>query len=205
MSLYERGGKRVLDLLISVPLMILFAPVMAIVGALTRVKLGSPVFFRQRRPGLNAEPFEMVKFRTMTNEVDEEGEPLSDEQRLTPFGQMLRTTSLDELPELMNVVKGDMSLVGPRPLLMQYLPLYSPGQRRRHEVRPGITGWAQVNGRNNAAWDDKFAMDTWYVDNCSLSLDLKTLARTVMAVLKGSDVSQDGHVTAPNFTGSRSL
>ena len=159
------------------------------------------MLFRQTRPGLDEQPFEILKFRTMTDEVDADGEPLPDEVRLTRFGQLLRSTSLDELPELWNVVKGDMSLVGPRPLLMKYLPLYTSEQARRHDVRPGVTGWAQVNGRNNADWHEKLAMDTWYVDNVSFLLDLKILLKTVTAVFARHGISADGHATAPEFTG----
>lgn len=200
MNLYLRWGKRALDLSLAVPMLILFSPVMAVVGALVRIKLGSPVLFRHRRPGLNGDPFEMVKFRTMTDDVDASGELLPDADRLSKFGQTLRSTSLDESPELINVIKGDMSLVGPRPLLMKYLPLYTDEQKRRHLVRPGITGWAQVNGRNNAAWPEKFENDAWYVDHVSFHLDVRILWRTVVAVVRRSDVSQDGHATAPDFT-----
>jgi sugar transferase EpsL len=183
-------------------LLILTAPIMAVVGVLVRFKLGSPVLFRQRRPGLNEEPFEILKFRTMTDEVNDQGELLPDRRRLTRFGQLLRTTSLDELPEMLNVVKGEMSLVGPRPLLMQYLPLYSADQRRRHEVRPGLTGWAQVNGRNAAPWEDKFAMDVSYIENVSIGWDIKILWQTITTVLRRADIAWEGHATAPNFTGS---
>lgn len=153
--------------------LILLSPVLLIVSLLVRVKLGGPVFFTQVRPGLNGKPFKMIKFRTMKNSVDKSGNLLPDAERMTDFGRLLRSTSLDELPELWNVLKGDMSLVGPRPLLMQYLPLYSREQNRRHEVKPGVTGWAQVNGRNSLSWDDKFKLDTWYVDNRSLLLDVR--------------------------------
>lgn len=169
---------------------------------LVRVKLGSPVFFRQTRPGLHGKPFGMIKFRSMTNAKDSQGNLLPDSERLPRFGQLLRSTSLDELPELFNVIKGDMSLVGPRPLLMKYLERYTPEQMRRHEVRPGITGWAQVNGRNNVPWEERFAMDVWYVDNRTLLLDIKILWLTVMKVIKRSDVSQEGHATMTEFTGA---
>jgi lipopolysaccharide/colanic/teichoic acid biosynthesis glycosyltransferase len=202
MSFYRRVGKRVFDLALALPLLILTAPIMAVVGVLVRFKLGSPVLFRQRRPGLNEEPFEILKFRTMTDEVNDQGELLPDRRRLTRFGQLLRTTSLDELPEMLNVVKGEMSLVGPRPLLMQYLPLYSADQRRRHEVRPGLTGWAQVNGRNAAPWEDKFAMDVSYIENVSIGWDIKILWQTITTVLRRADIAWEGHATAPNFTGS---
>lgn len=167
-------------------------------------KLGSPVFFRQRRPGMNGKPFEMIKFRTMTDERGPDGELLPDAMRLTPFGRFLRASSLDELPELWNVLKGDMSLVGPRPLLMEYLPLYSPEQMRRHEVRPGVTGWAQVNGRNALSWDDKFRLDLWYVDNQSMSLDIRILCLTVKKVLVREGISATGEATMNKFTGSKS-
>jgi len=160
--------KRLFDIVASLTALILLSPVLLIVALLVRRKLGSPVFFRQTRPGLNGKPFEMIKFRTMRDAVDNQGNPLPDDQRMTPFGSFLRATSLDELPELWNVLKGDMSLVGPRPLLMEYLPLYSKEQYRRHEVRPGVTGWAQVNGRNALSWDEKFKLDVWYVENRSL-------------------------------------
>lgn len=169
---------------------------------LVRHKLGSPVFFRQVRPGLHGKPFEMVKFRTMTSECGPDGQLLPDAVRLTPFGRFLRATSLDELPELWNVLKGDMSLVGPRPLLIEYLPLYSPEQARRHEVRPGITGWAQVNGRNAIRWEDKFKLDVWYVDHRSLWLDMRILWLTVKKVLVRDGISAAGEATMPRFTGS---
>ena len=166
--------------------------------------MGSPVLFKQVRPGLRGRPFMMYKFRTMTDERDIQGRLLPDEQRLTKLGRFLRSTSLDELPELFNVLKGDMSLVGPRPLLMEYLPLYTPEQARRHEVRPGITGWAQVNGRNAISWEEKFRYDVWYVDNWSFWLDIKILWMTIVSVLKREGISAQGHVTMPPFTGSRS-
>ncbi|KPQ29099.1 MAG: Sugar transferases involved in lipopolysaccharide synthesis [Marinobacter excellens HL-55] len=195
--------KRVLDVLASVFALIVLLPVIGIVALLIRRKLGSPVLFRQTRPGLNGKPFEMVKFRTMLDATDKHGNPLPDDQRMTPFGSFLRSTSLDELPELWNVLKGDMSLVGPRPLLVEYLPLYSKKQYRRHEVRPGVTGWAQVNGRNAISWEDKFQLDVWYVDNRSLWLDLKILFLTVKRVLVRDGISGDGEVTMSRFTGSK--
>ena len=187
---YERRGKRAFDVLAAGAVFIVLLPVQGVVAVLVRRNLGSPVLFRQTRPGLGEQPFEILKFRTMTDAVDEYGHALPDDVRLTPFGQMLRSTSLDELPELWNVVKGDMSLVGPRPLLMKYLPLYTSDQARRHDVRPGVTGWAQVNGRNNADWHDKLAMDTWYVDNVSFMLDLKILVRTVTAVSRAPELAR---------------
>jgi lipopolysaccharide/colanic/teichoic acid biosynthesis glycosyltransferase len=182
-------------------LLLLAFPVL-LLSVLIRSKLGSPVLFRQVRPGLNGEPFTMIKFRTMTDECSPDGTLLSDAQRMTPFGRFLRATSLDELPELWNVIKGDMSLVGPRPLLMEYLPLYNAEQARRHEVRPGITGWAQVNGRNAIGWHEKFALDVWYVDNQSLWLDVRVLWLTVRKVLMRDDISAVGEVTVSKFTGS---
>ena len=195
--------KRVIDLILGIVLFVVLFPVLLIVAFLVRVMLGSPVLFRQTRPGRNARPFELIKFRTMTDEKDAKGELLPDSQRLSAFGRMLRATSLDELPELWNVLKGDMSLVGPRPLLMEYLDLYTSEQSRRHEVRPGITGWAQVSGRNALSWEDKFALDVWYVDNQSLWLDLKILLMTIMKVVKRDGVSQSGHVTMEPFRGSK--
>jgi len=180
----------------------ILSPVILVVAILVALKLGRPVVFRQVRPGLRGDPFEMVKFRTMTSARDERGELLPDAERMTKFGAFLRNTSLDELPELWNVVKGDMSLVGPRPLLMEYLPLYSKQQYRRHEVRPGITGWAQINGRNAISWEDKFKLDVWYVDNQSLALDIKVLALTVKKVLKRDDISGEGEATMSKFSGN---
>jgi len=176
---------------------------LAVLTLLVRRKLGHPAFFRQVRPGLHGRPFEMVKFRSMTDARGLGGALLPDADRLTPFGQFLRSSSLDELPGLWNVFKGDMSLVGPRPLLMEYLPLYSPEQARRHEVRPGITGWAQVNGRNALGWDDKFKLDVWYVDHRSLWLDIKILWLTVKKVLVRDGISAAGEATMPRFTGSK--
>lgn len=197
--------KRLMDICFSSVGLMLFAPVMAFIGWQLHRKIGSPVLFRQQRPGLNGKPFNMMKFRTMRNAFDEAGRPLPDSERLTPFGAKLRATSLDELPELWNVLKGDMSLVGPRPLLMEYLPLYSAEQARRHEIKPGLTGWAQVNGRNALTWDEKFALDTWYVDNCSIWLDLKILFLTVKKVLIRDGISAAGEATMPKFTGSSRL
>jgi lipopolysaccharide/colanic/teichoic acid biosynthesis glycosyltransferase len=198
---YERRGKRAFDVLAAGTTLIMLLPLQGFVCILVRRNLGSPVLFRQTRPGLDEQPFEILKFRTMTDAVDAHGHALPDEERLTPFGQFLRSTSLDELPELWNVVKGEMSLVGPRPLLMKYLPLYTSEQARRHEMRPGVTGWAQVNGRNNADWHDKLAMDTWYVENVSFTLDLRILVKTLKAVFSQQGISTDGHATAPEFTG----
>lgn len=194
--------KRLFDVVLAFIGLILLSPVLLIVSLLVRVKLGGPVFFTQVRPGLNGKPFKMIKFRTMKNSVDKSGNLLPDTERMTDFGRLLRSTSLDELPELWNVLKGDMSLVGPRPLLMQYLPLYSREQNRRHEVKPGVTGWAQVNGRNSLSWDDKFKLDTWYVDNRSLLLDVKILFLTVKKVIARDGISQVDNVTMEPFTGS---
>ncbi|VUZ26306.1 putative sugar transferase EpsL [uncultured Comamonas sp.] len=195
--------KRLLDFTAALlGLIALALPLLALM-ALIRRRLGSPVFFRQIRPGLHGQPFEMVKFRTMTDACGPDGALLPDAERLTPFGRFLRSTSLDELPELWNVLKGDMSLVGPRPLLMEYLPLYSPQQARRHAVRPGVTGWAQVNGRNAISWEEKFALDTWYVDHQSLLLDIRILWLTVKKVLVREGISAAGEATMGKFTGNR--
>jgi lipopolysaccharide/colanic/teichoic acid biosynthesis glycosyltransferase len=196
--------KRLLDVLASALSLLILALPLAVLVWLVRSKLGSPVLFRQVRPGLHGQPFEMVKFRTMTDERGAGGALLPDAQRLTPFGRFLRASSLDELPELWNVLKGDMSLVGPRPLLMEYLPLYTPEQARRHEVHPGITGWAQVNGRNAINWADKFALDVWYVDHRSLWLDVRILWMTVKKVLVRDGISAAGDATMPRFTGGPS-
>ncbi|HEX6038652.1 sugar transferase [Longimicrobium sp.] len=196
------GLKRLLDLALAVPALVILSPVLAGTALLVRLRLGTPVLFRQERPGLHGRPFRLLKFRTMRDALDSRGEPLPDEQRLTAFGRRLRSTSLDELPTLWNVVRGDMSLVGPRPLLMEYLPRYSPEQARRHEVRPGITGWAQVNGRNALSWDEKFRLDVWYVDHRSLALDLRILWMTVRKVFVREGISQPGHVTMEKFRGN---
>ena len=196
--------KRLLDIVASACALLVLALPLLVVVWMVRRKLGSPVFFTQVRPGLHGKPFEMVKFRTMTDARGPDGELLPDAVRLTPFGRFLRATSLDELPELWNVLKGDMSLVGPRPLLMEYLPLYSPELARRHEVRPGITGWAQVNGRNAIGWEDKFTLDVWYVDHRSLWLDVKILWLTVKKVLVRDGISAEGEATMPRFTGRNS-
>ncbi|SMY35601.1 putative sugar transferase EpsL [Photobacterium malacitanum] len=195
--------KRLFDIIVSIIALILLSPVIAITAYFIRKKLGSPVLFRQVRPGLNGKPFEMIKFRTMRDAVDKYGNALPDEERMTAFGHKLRNSSLDELPELLNVLKGDMSLVGPRPLLMQYLPLYNQHQQRRHNVRPGVTGWAQINGRNAISWEQKFDLDIWYVDNQSFILDLKILFLTVKKVLIKDGISADGHVTIEPFKGTK--
>jgi len=194
--------KRAFDIVLIVLTAPLWVPVLAVVALLVRWRLGSPVFFRQLRPGLHGKPFRMVKFRSMTDARDAAGQLLPDEQRLPAFGRLLRSTSLDELPELWNVLKGDMSLVGPRPLLMDYLPLYSPEQARRHEVRPGVTGWAQVNGRNAISWPDKFALDVWYVDNRSLWLDVRIIGMTLATVMKRRGVNKDNYATVDFFRGN---
>ncbi|GHZ56905.1 TPA: sugar transferase [Vibrio cholerae] len=194
--------KRIFDVLVSFWALLMLSPIIGIVAWKIRKNLGSPVLFRQTRPGLNGKPFEMVKFRTMKDAVDAQGNPLPDSERMTPFGDKLRNSSLDELPELWNVLKGEMSLVGPRPLLMQYLPLYSPEQVRRHEVRPGVTGWAQINGRNAIRWEEKFKLDVWYVDNRSFFLDIKILFLTIKKVFVKEGISADDHVTMPEFKGN---
>ncbi|CAN8138928.1 Uncharacterized sugar transferase EpsL [uncultured Thiomicrorhabdus sp.] len=194
--------KRFFDTLLIVLSLPLLLPLLVVVGVLVRLKLGSPVLFKQVRPGKDAKPFKMIKFRTMTDERDEKGELLPDSVRLTQFGKFLRSTSLDELPELWNVVKGEMSLVGPRPLLMEYVPLYSQEQYRRHDVRPGITGWAQVNGRNAISWEDKFKLDVWYVDNRSLWLDIKIIYLTLKKVVVRDGIAAEGEATMSKFTGS---
>lgn len=195
--------KRVFDVIAAIFAMLLLSPVMLATAALIKMKMGGPVVFRQMRPGFQGVPFPLYKFRTMTDAVDENGALLPDSERLTPVGVMIRKYSLDELPQLINVIRGDLSLVGPRPLLMQYLPLYSKRQMKRHEVRPGITGWAQVNGRNMIEWEEKFEMDVWYVENQSFWLDLKILGMTVQRVLKSEGINQKGESTARAFTGSK--
>lgn len=194
--------KRLFDLLISLFILIALSPVIIVTSVLIRVKLGSPILFTQERPGLNGKSFKMMKFRTMLDSTDKSGNLLPDDQRMTSFGSFLRSASLDELPGLFNVVKGDMSLVGPRPLLVQYLPLYNEEQSRRHNVRPGITGWAQVNGRNAISWEQKFTLDVWYVDKQSFWLDIKILLLTVKKVFVREGISADGHVTIEPFKGS---
>lgn len=193
--------KRLIDIAASLLALLLLSPLFLVVAILVRVKLGSPIFFRQRRPGLHGKPFVLVKFRTMLDATGPGGEPLADADRLTHFGKFLRSASLDELPELWNVLKGDMSLIGPRPLLMQYLPLYTAVQRRRHDVRPGLTGWAQVNGRNALSWPEKFAFDLWYVDNHNLWIDLKIMLLSICRVLTADDISAEGEATMRPFTG----
>jgi sugar transferase EpsL len=194
--------KRVVDVVGASAALVLLSPLLAVVALLVRVRMGTPVLFRQERPGRDGRPFVMTKFRTMTDRRGADGELLPDAQRLTALGRWLRRTSIDELPELLNVVHGDMSLVGPRPLLVEYLPRYSAEQARRHEVRPGITGWAQVNGRNAVTWDEKFALDVWYVEHRSLRLDFEILGKTVSQVFSGHGVSAPGHATMEPFRGS---
>ena len=194
--------KRLLDIIIASTALILLAPLYAFVAYKVKKNLGSPVLFRQVRPGLHGKPFEMIKFRTMKDAVDANGEPLPDSERLTAFGKMLRSTSLDEMPELWNVIKGDMSIVGPRPLLTEYLPLYNEEQAKRHNVRPGMTGHAQVNGRNAICWEEKFKLDTWYVEHQSILLDFKIMFKTVHKVLAKDDISAEGEATMTRFTGT---
>ncbi len=202
MGFYARYGKRILDLCVTVPAFILLSPVMGATAFLVAVKLGRPVLFTQQRPGYQEKIFKMYKFRSMTDERGEDGGLLPDEARLTPFGEKLRSTSLDELPELLNILRGDMSLVGPRPLLVQYLPLYNKRQRRRHEVKPGLTGLAQINGRNRITWEEKFEYDVQYVERLSLKEDLKILWGTIFAVLKRDGISSEDSATMEDFTGS---
>jgi len=197
--------KRVFDVVVSATALVVLAPVMGLIALAVWRTMGRPVLFRQARPGLHGKPFVMYKFRTMRDLRDAEGNLLPDEARLTPFGRWLRATSLDELPELVNVLRGEMSLVGPRPLLMEYLERYTPEQARRHEVKPGITGWAQIHGRNNLSWDERFKLDVWYVDNWSLWLDVKILWRTLWMVLRREGISAQGHATMPEFRGSQTL
>ncbi len=197
-----RPGKRLFDIFVAAAALVALSPVLAVLAVQVARKMGRPVLFVQVRPGKDAKPFRMLKFRTMRDAVGPDGAPLPDAERLTPLGAWLRATSLDELPELWNVLRGDMSLVGPRPLLMEYLPLYSPEQARRHEVRPGITGWAQINGRNAISWDEKFAHDIWYVDNAGFLLDLRILAGTVRKVLARADIDDAGGVGQERFRGN---
>jgi sugar transferase EpsL len=196
--------KRILDLFLALPAFFLLSPLVVLTAFLIRLKIGSPVFFRQIRPGLHGKPFILYKFRTMTDKRDEKGNLLPDKDRLTRFGQFLRSSSIDELPELYNIIKGDMSIVGPRPLLMQYLERYSPEQARRHEVRPGLTGWAQVNGRNGLSWEDKFKMDIRYVDNHNVFWDIRIILMTFAKVMKRDGISQPGQATAEEFLGNTS-
>ena len=202
--MYRKYIKRLLDIIISLVALIILSPVMLIVAVLVRWKLGSPVIFHQQRPGYQEKVFKLCKFRTMTDERDENGELLPDAVRLTKFGKMLRATSLDELPELWNILKGDMSLIGPRPLLVKYLPLYNEFQKHRHDVKPGLTGWAQVNGRNAISWEERFEMDVYYVNNQSFLLDLKILFKTVEVVFKHSDINSSTDATMEAFTGTKS-
>ncbi|MDB0046680.1 sugar transferase [Candidatus Pelagibacter sp.] len=195
--------KRIFDLVVSFFLLLLLLPLLMLVTLMIRIKLGSPIFFKQARPGLNRNIFNIYKFRTMTNECNKDGILLSDEVRLTKFGKFLRSTSMDELPSLWNVLKGDMCIVGPRPLLVQYLPLYSTQQARRHEVKPGITGWAQVNGRNTISWKKKFCLDVWYVDNESIWLDIKILFLTIKKVILSDGISAKNKATMPLFKGTK--
>ncbi len=199
-NFYTRYGKRWLDLGLALTALLVLAPVLAIVAAIVRWRFGAPVFFTQERIGRYGSAFRIIKFRTMTNARDASGQLLPDEQRLTPLGRFLRNTSLDELPELWNILRGEMSFVGPRPLLPEYLPYYTPEEARRHEVAPGLTGWAQVNGRNALAWDKRFQFDVWYADNISFWLDVKILAMTVFKVLARQDISAHGHATMPKFS-----
>ena len=200
--IYQRFVKRILDILISLTAIIILSPLLAVLAVLVRVKLGSPVLFRQQRPGYHGRIFGLMKFRTMTDKRDEKGELLPDEARLTSFGKRLRSTSLDELPEFFNILKGEMSFVGPRPLLVQYLPLYNEEQAHRHDVLPGLTGWAQVNGRNAISWEKKFEYDVWYTRNISFLLDLKIVLMTVGKVLKRDGISSETHATMEFFTGT---
>lgn len=202
MSLYTRSGKRLWDLAMTIPLAIVLSPIVAVVAIMVRIKLGAPVLFRHKRPGLDGKPFIMLKFRTMTEARDPSGELRPDAERITSFGRFLRASSLDELPELFNVLKGDMSLVGPRPLLMQYIERYTPEQMRRQNVRPGVTGWAQINGRNAISWEEKFALDCWYIDHVSLRLDLLILLRTIGQVVRRESISQEGQATMSEFLGT---
>lgn len=197
--------KRLFDFLVSLFSIVILSIPILIIALVVRVKMGSPVMFTQKRPGLNGKPFYIHKFRTMTNEKDTQGKLLSDEQRMTTTGKVIRKLSLDELPQLFNVLRGDMSFVGPRPLLMEYLPLYNEEQARRHDVRPGITGWAQINGRNAIEWEDKFKLDTWYVENRSFILDIKILFLTVLKVFKSEGVSKKGQATTEKFLGNKEM
>jgi lipopolysaccharide/colanic/teichoic acid biosynthesis glycosyltransferase len=202
-SFYERYIKRVLDILLSGGALLILWPVLLVTAILVRTKLGSPVIFCQERPGKDEKIFKLYKFRSMTDARDEKGQLLPDEVRLTKFGKLLRSTSLDELPELWNILRGDMSIVGPRPLLVKYLPLYNAEQKRRHDVRPGLTGWAQVNGRNALSWEEKFRLDVWYVENLSFATDVKTVFMTVKNVLRREGISSENAATMEEFRGSK--
>jgi sugar transferase EpsL len=200
---YSKWGKRIFDLALTMPGLIVISPALIMIALLVRTKLGRLVFFKQPRPGLHGKPFMLYKFRTMTDARGEDGRLLPDAERLTRLGRFLRATSLDELPELFNILRGDMSIVGPRPLLMQYLARYTPEQARRHEMKPGLTGWAQVNGRNAVTWEDKFKMDVWYVDNQSFWLDMKIIFLTILKVFKREGISAAGETTMPEFMGTQ--
>lgn len=202
MTFYRKYGKRIFDLVLVIPGVILLSPFFALLSLLLRIRIGKPILFRQYRPGYQSTPYIIFKFRTMTEDRDSNGNLLGDKERLTSLGRFLRSTSLDELPELFNVIKGEMSLIGPRPLLMEYLDLYSPEQMRRMAVKPGITGWAQINGRNNLSWEEKFALDIWYVDNLTFRLDTKILFRTVWQTLMREGINQPGQATVQRFTGN---
>jgi sugar transferase EpsL len=202
---FSRFVKRAIDVLVSMTALVLLSPILIGIAILVAIYMGRPVIFSHQRPGLNGTPFTMIKFRTMNNKKDAQGNFLPDGERLTTFGKFIRSTSLDELPELWNVLKGDMSLVGPRPLMMEYLPRYSSEQARRHEAVPGVTGWAQINGRNTISWEEKFTLDVWYVDNWTLWLDFKILFLTGWKVLAREDISQANHDTIEDFMGSQSL
>lgn len=204
-DLYQLRVKRFGDILMSAVLLVVLSPLLLLIAVSVRTALGAPILFRQQRPGLNGTPFTLVKFRTMRIESPANGTKLGDAERLSKFGRWLRTTSLDELPELLNVLRGQMSFVGPRPLLMEYLPRYTPIQARRHEVRPGITGWAQINGRNALSWKEKFELDVWYVENASFKLDFSILLRTVAAVITRSGINSEGHATVAPFMNEEPL
>ena len=201
--MYRRAGKRLFDLILIIPTLILISPLLAVLALLVRIKMGSPILFRQERPGLHGQPFTIYKFRTMKDIYAPDGDLLPDAERLTAFGQLLRRTSLDELPELFNVLKGEMSLVGPRPLLMEYLGHYTPEQARRHDEKPGVTGWSQVNGRNGLPWEERFKLDVWYVDKLSFFLDLHILWLTLKKIIRQEGISAEGYATMPKFKGSR--
>ena len=200
--MYRRFGKRWFDLILSLAALILLLPIITVLAVLVRTRLGTPVLFRQLRPGYQGQLFTIYKFRTMINAYDDQGEFLPDEERLTPFGRFLRSTSLDELPEMFNILKGEMSWVGPRPLMVQYLERYSEAQMHRHDVKPGLTGWAQINGRNALSWPQRFELDLWYVAHCRLQLDVAILARTILAVFRREGISSENHATMPEFQGT---